>query len=160
MNPCHPRASGLRLAPSPCAPLGVKYALQPTRQHRRRSRAAHRRQMRSSNRCGWCTCTPASGCERRPPPLGPAAVAPPCRPPNAAGADGGRPLDHEAHANLSLFWIEFDNSTAKFHFLESFTSLTCNFSFYESDYSPLNFVVGLDGICLFFPGRPRRSQKR
>ena len=50
-----------------------------------------------------------------------------------------------------LIWIEFDNSTAKFQFLESFTLVKhANFSVYESDYSTLNFIIGVDGISLFF----------
>ncbi len=50
-----------------------------------------------------------------------------------------------------LLWIEFDNSTAKFQFLESFALVKhTNYSFYQSDYSTLNFIIGLDGISLFF----------
>lgn len=54
-----------------------------------------------------------------------------------------------------LLWIEFDNSTSKFQFFENYTwlgssnlnnlGLTSEFSF-----STLNFVLGLDGISLFF----------
>lgn len=54
-----------------------------------------------------------------------------------------------------LLWIEFDNSTSKFQFFENYTwlgssnlnnlGLTGEFSF-----STLNFVLGLDGISLFF----------
>ena len=50
-----------------------------------------------------------------------------------------------------LLWIEFDNSTAKFQFLESFSLVKhVNYSFYESDYPTLNFIIGVDGISLFF----------
>ena len=50
-----------------------------------------------------------------------------------------------------LLWIEFDNCTAKFQFLESLNLVKhTTYSFYQSDYSTLNFVIGLDGISLFF----------
>lgn len=50
-----------------------------------------------------------------------------------------------------LLWIEFDNSTAQFQFLESLNLVKhTTYSFYQSDYSTLNFVIGLDGISLFF----------
>nr|YP_009531811.1 NADH dehydrogenase subunit 4 [Leiosporoceros dussii]AXZ70965.1 NADH dehydrogenase subunit 4 [Leiosporoceros dussii] len=40
-----------------------------------------------------------------------------------------------------FFWIEFDNSTAKFQFVESIQWLP---------YSNINFYIGIDGISLFF----------
>ena len=50
-----------------------------------------------------------------------------------------------------LLWIEFDNSTAQFQFLESLNLVKhTTYSFYKSDYSTFNFVIGLDGISLFF----------
>ena len=47
-----------------------------------------------------------------------------------------------------LLWIEFDNSTSKFQFLQVFTgfqNLSRNLSF-----STFNFIFGIDGISLFF----------
>jgi proton-translocating NADH-quinone oxidoreductase chain M len=47
-----------------------------------------------------------------------------------------------------LLWIEFDNSTSKFQFLQVFTgfqNLSGNLSF-----STFNFIFGIDGISLFF----------
>lgn len=50
-----------------------------------------------------------------------------------------------------LLWIEFDNSTAKFQFLDSFALVRhANYDFYRTDYPTLNFIIGLDGISLFF----------
>jgi proton-translocating NADH-quinone oxidoreductase chain M len=40
-----------------------------------------------------------------------------------------------------LFWIQFDNSTAKFQFVETIRWLP---------YSNINFYIGIDGISLFF----------
>lgn len=40
-----------------------------------------------------------------------------------------------------LFWIQFDNSTAKFQFVETIQWLP---------YSNINFYIGIDGISLFF----------
>lgn len=44
-----------------------------------------------------------------------------------------------------LLWIEFDNSTSKFQYFENYTLSTSDLSF-----SSFNFVLGLDGISLFF----------
>jgi proton-translocating NADH-quinone oxidoreductase chain M len=54
-----------------------------------------------------------------------------------------------------LLWIEFDNSTSKFQFFENYTWLgssnLCNLGLTgEFSFSTLNFVLGLDGISLFF----------
>ncbi len=49
---------------------------------------------------------------------------------------------------LSLaLWIQFDNSTAKFQFLQSFSNLA---DVRESIYSIGAFTIGVDGISLFF----------
>ena len=47
-----------------------------------------------------------------------------------------------------LLWIEFDNSTAKFQFVENYTSYH-NFTG-ELSFSTLNLILGVDGISLFF----------
>ena len=51
-----------------------------------------------------------------------------------------------------LLWIEFDNSTAKFQYFENYTlsSKMSNFGASELSFSTFNFVLGLDGISLFF----------
>jgi proton-translocating NADH-quinone oxidoreductase chain M len=47
-----------------------------------------------------------------------------------------------------LLWVQFDNSTAKFQFLESFSLI--GQSPVESTYSFGSFTLGIDGISLFF----------
>lgn len=47
-----------------------------------------------------------------------------------------------------LLWIEFDNSTSKFQYFENYTWLEN--STIELSFSTLNFVLGIDGISLFF----------
>ena len=42
-----------------------------------------------------------------------------------------------------LLWIEFDSSTARFQFFETFSTT-------EYSFSSLNFLFGIDGISLFF----------
>ncbi len=46
-----------------------------------------------------------------------------------------------------LLWVEFDNSTGKFQFMESFSMITHSTS--QPAYSSLNLVLGVDGISLF-----------
>ena len=47
-----------------------------------------------------------------------------------------------------LLWIEFDNSTAKFQFVENYTAF--HNSTAELSFSTLNLILGIDGISLFF----------
>lgn len=47
-----------------------------------------------------------------------------------------------------LLWIEFDNSTAKFQFVENYTSYHSFTG--ELSFSTLNLILGVDGISLFF----------
>ena len=47
-----------------------------------------------------------------------------------------------------MLWIEFDNSTAKFQFVENYT--TFHNSTGELSFSTLNLILGIDGISLFF----------
>lgn len=53
---------------------------------------------------------------------------------------------------LSVFlWIEFDNSTAKFQFTQNFSLVRhSNYEIHEMQNSTLNFIIGVDGISLFF----------
>ena len=47
-----------------------------------------------------------------------------------------------------LLWIEFDNSTAKFQFVENYTTFPNSTG--ELSFSTLNLILGIDGISLFF----------
>ena len=65
-----------------------------------------------------------------------------------------------------LLWIYFDNSTAKFQFMSTLslvtpiknfliatskeTNLAFSYSFFSTNFSILNFTIGVDGISLFF----------
>src|SRR6476469_9788686 len=50
-----------------------------------------------------------------------------------------------------LLWIEFDNSTAKFQFTQNFSLVRhTNYEIHEMQNSTLNFIIGVDGISLFF----------
>jgi len=50
-----------------------------------------------------------------------------------------------------LLWIYFDNSTTKFQYMVSFALVDSPHSFLlKSDTSTLGFMIGLDGISLFF----------
>ncbi len=50
-----------------------------------------------------------------------------------------------------LLWVEFDNSTAKFQFTQNFSLVRhTNYEIHEMQNSTLNFIIGVDGISLFF----------
>ena len=50
---------------------------------------------------------------------------------------------------LSLcIWIQFDNSTGKFQFMQSF--FLVEHATKQPEYSSLSFIIGIDGISLFF----------
>jgi proton-translocating NADH-quinone oxidoreductase chain M len=50
-----------------------------------------------------------------------------------------------------LIWVLFDNSTVKFQFAQKLTLLKhTSYIFDEKNHSTLNFILGLDGISLFF----------
>ena len=50
---------------------------------------------------------------------------------------------------LSLcIWIQFDNSTGKFQFMQSFALV--EHAAKQPEYSSLSFIIGIDGISLFF----------
>ena len=47
-----------------------------------------------------------------------------------------------------LLWIQFDNSTGKFQFMQSFALV--EHATKQPEYSSLSFIIGIDGISLFF----------
>ena len=47
-----------------------------------------------------------------------------------------------------LLWIQFDNSTGKFQFMQSFCLVEHVAK--QPEYSSLSFIIGIDGISLFF----------
>ncbi len=47
-----------------------------------------------------------------------------------------------------LLWIEFDNGSARFQFVNDFALI--RHPSLEADYTSLGFVVGIDGISVFF----------
>nr|QES94777.1 NADH dehydrogenase subunit 4 [Trebouxia lynnae] len=47
-----------------------------------------------------------------------------------------------------LLWIQFDNSTGKFQFMQSFALV--EHAAKQPEYSSLTFIIGIDGISLFF----------
>src|SRR5947208_459674 len=50
-----------------------------------------------------------------------------------------------------LLWVQFDNSTAKFQFTQKFALIKhASYILNEKNDSTLNFIIGLDGISLFF----------
>ena len=51
-----------------------------------------------------------------------------------------------------LLWLQFDNSAAKFQFMSTLSLVEPNITNNASlpEYSTLNFIIGIDGISLFF----------